>query len=421
MRSFSIFVAILLANWPTRLFGDPAMPPWHGALAPALARLADSPYDQQAQAEALAMSAGADAALVIPDPTLSLGVAAAPLGGTLTGDDMTMAPTVGFSQMLPFPGKLRASRQGARAEAAVVLAEAMVRRQTLAYELAEAAFMQARVSAELQAVATAANDLERLASAASARYQAGQGGRFDVERLAVEAGRIRAATMRLRAELAEHGQHWAQIFGRGDPPGLPPDDEAIWPDAIAVVNEAAAHNPALKVQAYALAAAEAMVSQRRTQFFPDLAINVEYGVRRNGRADMLSGMLGVSLPLWASRSQAPELKAVRQRAVAAGYALKAMSGEVSAASDRLIAAHRQAVLQNGLFKDELRPKAQAARQAVLAAYSAGGLDAGTAVEVVQLALMTEREYLQAAAERRRLEAQILALAGYLTIDQTTKD
>lgn len=414
VRFFKVCILVFtLLVLPWRLVSATELPAWYNQLKSAFSRLAQSPHFRSVEALADAAQAGTRAGGVVPDSMLWLGAQLLPLGSAIRGEAMAMAPTVGFGQTLPFPSKLVAGRNVAAADAKVARAQTVAAAQALALELAEAAFMHARLLHEQAALEFALGKIEALAVAAAARYAAGQGSRFAAERLAVEAGRMRAMAMRLRAELADHGQHWAHLLGAGDLPPLPADDDELWLSATSALSAAVLQNPVLAVERAKSKSAELLLSLERSKYWPDLALNVEYGVRGGGRDDMLSGMVGVSLPLWARRNQTPQVRQAQSLVSAAAYAAAAQEAELKAEIERLLVAHREAVAQVLLYKRDLLPRAVAARDAVVAAYVAAGLNADAAVEGVFLALATEREYLQAAAERRLIEAKILAVSGRL--------
>jgi outer membrane protein TolC len=264
-------------------------------------------------ARVLARSAGA-----LPDPKLGLSLenypVSGPNAGRLGADEMTMA-RVGLQQDIPNAARRRAAR--AEAGAAISEAEALrlaeARKVKLGAALAwiDLAYAERRVAALDQVLKTLAPIWEAQPSAvASGRARPAQAFAPVAMRAALEDRRseLTAAVARARADLTR----WTGEPGpstAGSAPSFEIDPTALRADLEDV--------PALVASRAAIARADAAVGAARAAKRPDLGFEVAYGRRDPMFGDMLSAGVTVSLPLFASSRQEPQVAARRAEAASA--------------------------------------------------------------------------------------------------------
>ncbi|RTL71635.1 MAG: hypothetical protein EKK41_08955 [Hyphomicrobiales bacterium] len=298
-RSLFILVLALLAAFsaPARAATETAFDA--RAFEGALARLKAHPEVAASNARAEALSHAADGALGLPDPMLFIAEQDLPLGASTSQDfEQKM---LGVRQQVPAFGTRSAKAARATLES---------RKTRLA-----ARYAFARLKARLITTLAGLHSLkqqERLLAAQlalTATERQSLTGRIAADRGRVsELAAIDAETARIdlaRAELDERRHELQEVLRSllGDAPELvppplatlagPPDPERTYPVLLA---------------ADEMAMAAADVDLRAAEFAPAFELQASAGRMRNGD-NSASFMVGVSIPLWAADSQAPNLRA----------------------------------------------------------------------------------------------------------------
>lgn len=275
------------------------------------ARLALERQPQLLAREAMisALRADAVAARQLPDPRLLFGVEGAPVDSlSLTDEEMTQT-RIGLSQMIP--GGRKRQLSGERIEQAATLAG--MEREASRREIARAARLAWLDAYEAETSATLAAEIE-----------ADYARQVEWARVAYTAGSVRQAeAYSLRARLARAGNDLAEWHGRrqrararlarwiGDAAARPlealADGEA--PAALVELESRLAAHPALLSAEQSVAAARVEAEMARQAYKPDWSVDLVYGVRGNDRADLLTLMLGLDLPVFTAKRQDPRLAA----------------------------------------------------------------------------------------------------------------
>jgi outer membrane protein TolC len=390
-------------------------------LADALRVARDSnPMLRAVRAGATAAGQRVGPAGALPDPELQLGLMnrmARDFGATM--DPMTM-DQVQLMQMLPWPGKLGNQRRAARHGAAAARADVQEQERMLAAQVRMAYYEVAYADRALAVMAETRTLLEQFLSVSTTMYATGGAIQQDVLRAQVEVARMTEDIERMAQERVAMAARLNALLGRpgGSPVGaatLPAPSAAPLPLADTLIAWALADRPALAAGAERVAAADASLAAARREVLPDFSIGVAYQ-RRPAFDDMVSLMIGVSLPLWAGAKQLPmRREAAAMRAMAAAE-LASLETETAARIVELRArAERDRALAR-LYRTGIVPQARAAVQAALASYRVGRVTFMTLIDnqmtVNRYAIETHRlaaDYHQALGE---LEAFVgRALAG----------
>jgi outer membrane protein TolC len=354
-----------------------------------------------------------------PDPTLSVGLMNRPLDGFGTGQMMTMN-TVTLTQRIPWPGKrgFDADQFRALAEAKQLDADEAERQLTarVVGVFADIAAIDRRLVIMLRT-----RDLLRdFADVSRARYGVGETIQQDVLQAEVAVARMREDILVLEQERIALAARLNALLGRAatapiGPVELPAPAEEI-PEADSLMTLAAAHRPALLAAEERVRAADAGYRQARRELYPDFMISVGYG-QRPEYVDMMSIMVGVTIPLWAGSRQLPlrdEMAAMRAAEEAAALDL---ANETFAALAELRAEAERARRLSVLYRTDVLPQARAAVEAALSAYRVGTIDYMTLVESEMTVNRYETELIQLHARWLRATAEIDALAGDTGGDQ----
>ncbi len=358
----------------------------------------------------------------LPDPTLSLGIIAVPIPSfSFTAERMTRVP-VGIRQHFPFPGKQAAASELARADSTVAgeSVDAVEARLVAAavqafYELAfaETAVFVWRGRALLadQAIAVA-----------QARYETGAAQQTDLIRARLrraelvevghelEAGvtRVRAGVDALRGGpgdsispfLLIRGDGQAQIDIRSGPLG-----------ADVLMRQLTERSPRLQVAAAAVQRAERNARVFDIAGRPDFTVSLENGIRFGGREPFTTVLVGIAVPLWSRRKQAPAARA-------AHYEVDAARQEYDDLLVRLIAelrdmiAHLEALhARTGQTVDEIIPLAGAASTSALQRYRVGAVEFTTVLDSQDDIFGAQLRLARLIADYGSARAQLAALVG----------
>jgi len=341
----------------------------------------------------------------LQDPTVTLGAMNYMLPGlSPRGDPMTMTQLT-VMQMLPINGTLRLRRSAARADSAGTA----LRRDALAldveHEVRTRYWELYHTDRALETMAGTLGALRDLVGISSAMYAVGSTSQADVLRaqLAVtrmrqeiadmELQRVTAAAalngllgrdpetrMVLRAGTA-HEMHAGEVMALEMPPLPPLDSLAQWADS---------GNLELAALRSGVGAARANEDAARRMSIPDLTVGLSYG-QRTGAPDVVSAMVGVSVPVFARSRQLKmreEYRAMREMAEGEIAAMRlAVRTELVTARAEAETARRQLTLYTGT----LVPQAAAAYEASLSAYRVGRVDFMAVLDAQMALLMFEHD------------------------------
>jgi outer membrane protein TolC len=351
----------------------------------------------------------------LPDPELSLGLMnrmVGSLGSTM--DPMTMNQ-VQLTQMLPWPGKVGFGRQRAAhlAQAAALSATdaevALVARvRTVYYDLA----FRDRALAIMERTRDLLGDFLRVSQA---MYAVGEGLQQDVLQAQVAVARMTedivvmrqervAAAARLNALLGRDAARAVGALELAEPGGgdLPLLDS--------LMTQAAARRPALRAAAERVRAAEAGYRAARRELYPDLMVGLAYG-QRPQFDDMVTLMVGLTLPIWAGGRQLPlrrEMSAMRASEAAMA---RDLHNETFAELTELRAEAVRARELGHLYATSILPQARAAADAALSAYRVGRVNYMALVESEMTVNRYEIERVRLAARYQQALAGLDALLG----------
>jgi outer membrane protein TolC len=163
---------------------------------------------------------------------------------------------------------------------------------------------------------------------------------------------------------------------------------------------AAESRPLLRRARLGVLQADTRVDLARREIWPNLTFGLTYGQRDAGMGTerMGSAMLGISLPVHASRRQLAmrdEAGAMRRMADAE---LGGLMAEVDARIGELLADLDRARSLIGLFRDEVLPEARAMVESALSSYRVGAVDFMTLVDAQMTVNRYEGELYQLLAD-----------------------
>lgn len=309
----------------------------------------------------------------LPDPQLIAGIENVPISGPdrfTSREPMTMA-RVGVMQMFTRDEKRRlrserAVREAARVEVAGEADTLAVRRETASAWLA-AHFAQ-RVE---RAIGAQIAEAELQATVAAATYHAGRGSQGDV--LAAQATLIDLRNRAVEARLAERRARLALARYVGAdaerPLGPPPSLERL-PHAVDRLVDVGVQPDVRRLDAQReVLDTESQLA--RAGRLPDWSLELSYGLRGSGNADMVSLMVRVDLP-WSPATRQDREHAAKLRERDAIEAMREDLRRMREAEVQQMLVEWNAMREQAMrVRDELVPLARTRTEAALASYRGG--------------------------------------------------
>lgn len=357
------------------------------ARAVALAR-ANNPMLAARQLEVRAAGARIGPAGALPDPTLTVGAMNYMLPSLSATRDPLSMNQVTLTQTLPINGSLGFLRAAARSDSARTgylrdAAELEVERDVRAryWELYHA-------DRALEVMGRRLTVLREIANVATTMYAVGTAAQSDALRAQVAITRLSQEVVEMELQRYAAAAQLNALLGRAaeTPVAIPsasghaahgaamraldmPAPEAL--DSLATIAET--RSPEILASQAGVAAARASWSATRRNTRPDLDLGVAYG-QRVGSNDMLSLMVGVSLPVFRRSRQYQLRDKARAMAGAAEHDLAAARLQVRSALAVARARAETARRLVALYAGTLVPQASATYEAALAAYRVGRVD-----------------------------------------------
>lgn len=323
---------------------------------------------------------------------------------------------LGFSQDIPYPGKLRLRGQIAQKQADVEQQSyESVRRAIRAAVKAdyfELAFLETKLSI-LHGDGDLLNAVEK---AAEARYRSGLAGQQDVLQAQLEQTQLlrEITTAQLQSDTAE-----AKLKELLNRPQLSPDIVPTkleqtpvsygFPQLLAA---AAKTNPEIAGTQQMVEKAGLQVSLARKDFDPDF--NVTYMWLRTDPSEFRAHYMltfGVRIPIYRGRRQKKELAEAEADRARAQDELAAQQQGIAAALREDYATETRSSDLLKIYREGLRPQAQAEFQAGLAAYQSNREDFQAMLASFLDVLKVDEEYWQMLAEHQTAVAQIEEITG----------
>ena len=335
----------------------------------------------------------------LPDPTVELVLQDMSFPKWTVGSDPMSMIGPQVQQDLLYPGKRKARRAAASAEAAIRGKELeQVQREVTA----QVRTLYARLytlDRERKALADARELLELLAATASARYSTGEAEQEAVIKAQLQVSRLAERLDDLAAERQAFVSGLDRLLDRpagatlGEVEALPPvpGSPGEWAEL------AEADSPAVAVKEAAVQAAEKRLDAVRLELKPNLMAGAGIGLR--GQFDpAVTLSFGVEWPLWRKEKQAPLARAAELELVAANEDLRDAKAAARAEATRLGVGLSRADSQIERYRQAILPQTSAAIDAARSAYLAGRGDFTTVI-------LDFKEWLDARAQLAMRESE----------------
>ena len=376
--------------------------------------LAANPMLQAARSSAVAAAHRVGPAGALPDPQLQFGLMnrmVSDFGSTM--DPMTMNQ-LQLMQMLPWPGKLGNARRAARHTAGAAQADVEEQARMLEAQVRMTYYEVAYADRALDVMGRTRGLLRDFLQVSTTMYAVGGAVQQDVLRAQVEVARMGEEITRMEQERVAMAARLNALLGREATVPIPalelpePADELSPADSL--ISQALIHRPALQAGTERVAAAEAVLAGARRELYPDLQVGVAYQ-SRPAYDNMISLMVGISLPIFAGGKQLPmrrQMAAMRDMSAAE---LLNLRNETIA---RIVETRARAVRDRDLaqlYRSSILPQARSAVQAALSSYRVGRVSFMQLVDNQMTVNRYETETIRLLADYQQALGELIALTG----------
>ncbi len=244
----------------------------------------------------------------LPDPMVMLGINNYPADGRGGFDRFAMtSKSIGFVQQIP-NGGIRAASVAAKQQlsAKAQIAVAFTRQQLVA-ALNTALAGRERVVQQEKLIQQDINLLKQESAYWDGRLQAGDSALDERSRVEAELAQAEAKLATLQAERTQFTEELKRLVEQTDDVNIPDIFPLPWPNTQPIY-------PVLLAEKD-VHVARANVEGAESAFGPNYQVGVTYAQRDNSGnfdgGDFVSAQVGISIPLWASRNQAPKLRSAQ--------------------------------------------------------------------------------------------------------------
>jgi outer membrane protein TolC len=359
---------------------------------------------QAASVDALRESAVAAGQL--PDPKLRVGVVNLPTDTfNFSQEPMTQA-VVGLSQTIPGGAKRELSTQRTLREAKEGEILLAANRQRIARD-SRLAWLDAYLPARsLDLVHKIHAEYEQQLEWSRITYTTGKLSQAEVLQLRTMLEYVRDREDALQLSLARAQAALGRWIGR-EAQRLPAEQPPGWtPPSLAQLQDGLPAHPELRVIDSSLEVAQADVELAREAYKPDWNVDLAYGARSRERADFVSLLVSVDLPLFAEKRQDRRLAA---RLAMAERTRQQLADRRAALEAELQMAHanwRIASERVRRFEGEILPLAEQQVESTLNAYQAATQPFAKVLEARRALLEAQLQTLQQRVALARAEAEL---------------
>lgn len=370
-----------------------------------------------------AMAAIPSQAGSLPDPVLSLNALNLPVDSfSNTREPMTQMQ-LGFSQRVPFPGKLSLQAEAADRQAGVAAQEKQEFRLLLIRNTRMHWWNLAYLDKALAIIRHNQELLRNLVRIAETKYKTGKGLQQDVLLAQLELSNLLQRELELTATRRAESSALNNLLGRDAASRfeLPLQDRAeipdIEPDTAMLKHKARERRPMLLARNDGIRLADARLASAEKDHYPDFTLGAAYGFRQGStatgqaRPDLASVMLGISLPLYSGSKQDRAVDQRMAERASAEFSMLDAANQVDAEIDTAASDLRIARDRVRLFEQGILPQARQTTASMQAGYQVNKVDFLNLVRAQLNEFNTDIQYWQQVSALHQAEARLAAAAG----------
>jgi outer membrane protein TolC len=323
---------------------------------------------------------------------------------------------LGFSQDIPYPGKLKLRGEIARKDADVTQQRYESVHRTIVVQLKAAYFQLAFLAKRRAILEDDGKLLRQVEEAAMAHYRSGMGNQQEVIQAQLQRTKLLREITETELQAGKIQSELKRLLNRPqdslDVAATELSETPVSYSYDQLLAAAQANNPEIAGAKKMIEKQGLQVELARKDFYPDF--NVQYMWQRTDPTQfrayyMLT--LGVRIPIYKTRKQQPELAQAQadQNRARSEHEMQSQQIAAELRQELLVADKSEELLK--IYREGLVPQAYAELQAGLAAYQSSRQDFQALLASFLDVLKLDEEYWQALAERETALAQIERTTG----------
>lgn len=321
----------------------------------------------------------------------------------------------GFSQDIPFPGKLKLRGSVAEKEALAAREAYEAQQRTVVEQVRETYFNLFYLSASLTLLQRTYDEFQGVARISETQYQVGMARQQDVLKAQLETTAILEEMETTREQFGQEQVDLKAILGR-EQDSSDVQIGKVKPSTFTLSDPQLKHlaltaSPALK-QAEALEAkSEQSLKLAREGYIPDFSIAYMYQKTGARFPDYYTATLGIKVPLYFWRRQTPAInQAALEKESSRAQTFATKLSIVSQVQNQWIAIQTsQRVMK--IYRDGLIPQAEATLKSALASYRVGTVDFQTLLSAEIDVLRLRQQYYRTLADHEIAIAKVRQIIG----------
>lgn len=378
--------------------------------------------EMQARYDALAEIPSQVGAL--PDPMVNLNAMNFPTDTYDRFQEPMTQLQIGFSQEIPFPGKLDLKEEAAEYDAQAAGHSVDEIRLQLVKNVKSKWWQLYYLDRALETVELNQSLLRQFITVAKTKYETGMGLQQDVLLSQLELSKLMDQDIQLQAMRRNQAIQLNILMGRlasnelilpgqvsKEMPSLVGEDELYL--------KAELVRPLLRQMEVQVDAAQSRLDLAKRDYYPDFKLGMTYGDRtgdnplpRGGaRSDFVSVMVGVKIPLYAGRKQSKAVSQKNSELQKNRYALLDERGVVMGAISSAVTDYHRAKQQLSLFGSGIVPQAQQTLESMLAGYQVSEVDFLNLVRSQIILFNYQLQYWKALSDAKQALARLEAAVG----------
>ncbi|MEW6105931.1 MAG: TolC family protein [Bacillota bacterium] len=342
----------------------------------------------------------------LPDPRLNFGYK----------DILEREAMYGFSQEIPFPGKLRLRGEIAAREAERAEQEYLATRLRVIARLKEAYYDLCFVYKSIDIISKNKLLLVDFESTAKARYAVGRAVQQDVFRAQTEISRVfaRLAILEQRRESVQAEINRLVNRPPTDPLGRPQEVHQVTPltHSLAELTAMLGHaSPLLRAQVKGVERGDRAVALAKREYFPDFGVDT-FGFRNETmRENGYQVMFGIKIPLYYASKQREGVREAFASREAAAQELQAVRQELLFRLKDNVALVQRAARLITILRDAIIQQATLTLESAQAGYAVGTVDFLTLLNSLLTLQENELELHEQIVEHEKAVARIEEIIG----------
>jgi len=355
----------------------------------------------------------------LEDPMLGFGLINLPTDTfSFQQEDMTMKE-ISVTQRVPYPGKRPLRSQIAQKEAEAAYSDYEEAKNKISRDVKAAYYDLFYVSKAIEVTEKNREVLKLLNQIAETKYSVGEGIHTDVFKAQVELSKMideliilsqNKRSLKARINTLLHQPAFAPL---GDPEEVSFTKFSGDPEEL--VQAAGSNRPLLQSMKRVVERNQMGLNLAEKEYYPDFDFKMAYGQRDDGpqgrRADMVTAMVAINLPLWHRTKQDKKVAESQKEIQSARDQLAAAANEIRfSMSDKLTEIER-AERQIELLKTGIIPQATLSLDSAFASYRVNKVDFITTLDSLMTLFKYEIQYYRLLSEHRKNIAEIEAIVG----------